>query len=123
RRTSEDVRQPHSLWLQTLAETGVLGILLLLVALVPIVIALRRAALRARRHPAARLFAVGAGGTLVLWLAQDSVDWLHLLPGLSAAALGFAAILLTDSLHPSPPSVGRRPRVRPVVFAVATLAT
>ena len=30
----------------------------------------------------------------IVWLAQTSVDWLHLIPGLTGAALGAAAVLL-----------------------------
>ena len=32
----------------------------------------------------------------LVWLAQTSVDWLHLIPGLTGIALGAAAILLRD---------------------------
>jgi tetratricopeptide (TPR) repeat protein len=36
----------------------------------------------------------GAVGTFAAWFAQDSVDWMHLLPGLTAIALAAAAVII-----------------------------
>ena len=94
RRTSEDVRQPHSLELQTLGELGIVGGLLLAAFLVAIALGFARRAREASSDPRARGLAVAAGGTLVVWLVHTSVDWLHLIPGLTGIALCSAAVLV-----------------------------
>lgn len=101
RKTSEYVKQPHSLELQVLSELGIVGAIPLLVLMV----ALGWAILAGLRPPTLEHTAAGLGGAAVLlvWLVQTSVDWLHLLPGVTAVAL--AAVILTAP-HP-----GRRLRV------------
>jgi hypothetical protein len=94
RRTNEDVRQAHSIELQTLGDTGLIGALLLGTFFVVVFLGAFRWAAVTRRHPAELGVAVAAIGTLLVWLAQTSVDWLHLIPGLTGIALGAAAILL-----------------------------
>jgi Tfp pilus assembly protein PilF len=94
RSTTEDIEQPHSLELQALSELGVVGALLLAGFIAGVawgVVRMRRAA---RRSPLTRSLMVGAVGVLVAWLVQTSVDWMHLLPGLTAIALIGAAVLL-----------------------------
>lgn len=109
RRTEEDVRQPHSLALQQLAELGVLGgtaALALLVAAAWLVLeAARRAAREAGESSAG--VAVAASGVLIAWTTHTSVDWLHLLPGLTGAAL-CAAACLSRSRDPRSPADRRR---------------
>ena len=99
RKTTENVRQPHSLELQTLAETGLVGFAALAVALGAILLALWRR-LREASDPLASGVAVAAGGTLAAWLTQTSVDWLHLIPGLTGIALCCAAVALAPSMAP-----------------------
>lgn len=99
RRTDEDVRQAHSIELQTLGDTGLIGAVLLGSFLVAVFVGAVRRAGVARRDPFEIGVVVAALGTFVVWLAQTSVDWLHLIPGLTGVALGAAAILL------------RRPRI------------
>jgi tetratricopeptide (TPR) repeat protein len=94
RRTSENIRQPHSLELQTLGELGFVGGLLLAAFLVAIALGFARRAREASSDPRARGLAVAAGGTLVVWLVHTSVDWLHLIPGLTGIALCSAAVLV-----------------------------
>jgi UDP-GlcNAc:undecaprenyl-phosphate GlcNAc-1-phosphate transferase len=94
RRTGEDIRQPHSLELQTLAELGLVGVLALGLFLTLVLMGLGRRAAHARRDPASLGLALAAGGVFVTWLVHTSVDWLHLLPGLTAIALAAAAILV-----------------------------
>ena len=94
RRTSENIRQPHSLELQTLGELGIVGGLLLAAFLVAIALGFARRAREAASDPRARGLAVAAGGTLVVWLVHTSVDWLHLIPGLTGIALCSAAVLV-----------------------------
>src|SRR5205085_1385889 len=40
------------------------------------------------------------GGAFVAWLVHTSVDWLHLLPGVTAVALCGAAMLLAPWMRP-----------------------
>jgi hypothetical protein len=94
RQTDEDVRQAHSIELQTLGEAGLVGALLFGSFFVAVAIgAWRRAAAARSRGPEIGV-TVAALGMLAVWLAQTSVDWLHLIPGLTGVALGAAAVLL-----------------------------
>jgi len=94
RRTSEDIRQPHSLEMQTLAELGLLGMLFLLLFVGAVTAGLWRQSRRAVEVPARRTVAVAAGGAFVAWLAHTSVDWLHNIPGVTGVALCAAAALV-----------------------------
>lgn len=103
RRTSEDVRQAHSIELQTLGETGIVGALALGFFLVAVFVGIWRRARAARSRGSETGLTVAATGMFIVWLAQTSVDWLHLIPGLTGIALGGAAILL---MRPGPSGVG-----------------
>jgi hypothetical protein len=82
------VRNAHSLYLETLAETGPVGLALLLAALChPLV-----AAVRARR----RALASAAFGAYVAFLVHAGVDWDWQMPALTLAALFCAAALLVS---------------------------
>jgi hypothetical protein len=94
RRTREDVRQAHSIELQTLGETGLVGALLLGSFIVAVFLGILRRARAAAENEGETLLGVAATGVFVVWLAQTSVDWLHLIPGITGIALGAAAILL-----------------------------
>jgi O-antigen ligase len=95
RRTGEDVRQAHSIELQALGETGLVGALLLGAFIVAVLLGAWRRAAAARASGAELGFGVAATGVFMVWLAQTSVDWLHLIPGVTGVALGAAAILLS----------------------------
>ena len=95
RRTSEDIRQPHSLEMQTLAELGLVGTAFLLVFVGAVVAGLWRQSRRALELPERRMVAVAAGGAFVAWLAHTSVDWLHNIPGVTGIALCAAAALVS----------------------------
>lgn len=101
RTTTEDIRQPHSLELQALSETGLVGAGLLLALLVGTALGARRAARAAREDDLARATTVAALGGLTAWLAHTSVDWMHLLPGVAAVALLLAAVLLRPRDEPT----------------------
>jgi O-antigen ligase len=103
RRTEEDVRQAHSIELQTLGDTGLVGALALGSFLVAVFVGLWRRATAARRHGSETGLTVAAAGIFVVWLAQTSVDWLHLIPGVTGIALGAGAVLL---LRPGPAAPG-----------------
>ena len=94
RRTTEDIRQAHSIELQTLGELGIVGGALLAVFLVAIAVGFGRRAREAKNDLRARGLAVAAGGTFAVWLVHTSVDWLHLIPGLTGIALCSAAVLV-----------------------------
>ena len=94
RQTSEDIRQPHSLPLQTLAELGVLGLLALLAFVVPVFVGLGRRWLSVRRGRASPALIVAATGVFLTWFVHALVDWVHLIPGLTIVALCAAAVLV-----------------------------
>ncbi|MDQ3648289.1 MAG: O-antigen ligase family protein [Actinomycetota bacterium] len=94
RRIAEDIRQPHSLPLQTLAELGVVGAIGLLVFLGAVLAGFVRRARAARGSRDELALAVAGGGMFTLWLVHTSVDWLHLIPGVTGFALCGAAVLL-----------------------------
>jgi hypothetical protein len=74
-----DVRDAHSLYVETLSELGLVGLVVLLAALaVPLV-----AAIRARRSR----FAAPACGAYVAWLAASGLDWHWEMVGLTATSL------------------------------------
>ena len=79
RPNSGEVRDAHSLYLETLAELGVVGLALLIVALlVPAI-----AGVRARMTP----IVPAALGANVAWLAHAGIDWDWELLGVTLAAL------------------------------------
>ena len=100
RRTTEDIRQPHSIELQALSELGIVGGALLAVFLAALAIGAWRMRPAAAASPAARTLMVGAVGVLSAWLVHTSVDWIHLMPGVTGIALVMAAILLRHGRGP-----------------------
>ncbi len=113
RATTEDIQQPHSLELQTLAELGLVGALLC----AAFVAGAGWGAARMRRDAASsaltRALLVAGLGAFLAWLAQTSVDWMHLLPGLTAIALVALAVLVRARPHAhasAPPGRARGPR-------------
>jgi tetratricopeptide (TPR) repeat protein len=105
RRVAESTQNAHSLYLETLAELGLIGALLLAVFIGAIV----TAGVRARRMPVAlsRSHATTAiaGGTV--WLVHAGIDWDWQMPALSGLGLLLLAMLLPAG------SVRRRPQANP----------
>jgi hypothetical protein len=93
RPTGFDARDAHSLYLETLAELGPLGLALLLIALGAPLVALGRAR-RSRVGPAA------AGG-YVAYLAHAALDWDWELPAVTLAGLACGAALLVAARRPA----------------------
>jgi UDP-GlcNAc:undecaprenyl-phosphate GlcNAc-1-phosphate transferase len=129
RATTEDVRQPHSVELQALSELGLVGALLLLAFVIALGAGAYHLARAGRDSSAARFLAVSAGGAVVAWLVHTSVDWIHLLPGVTGAALAFAAVLLVRREPESAERAGlaaagrrRRPRIASAVVVAVALA-
>jgi UDP-GlcNAc:undecaprenyl-phosphate GlcNAc-1-phosphate transferase len=94
RRVAEDVRQPHSLEMQALAETGLVGAALLLALVGGLALGAWRASRVAARTAADHAVAIAGIGGVCAWLVHTSVDWMHLLPGVTAIALCLAATLV-----------------------------
>jgi UDP-GlcNAc:undecaprenyl-phosphate GlcNAc-1-phosphate transferase len=109
RATTEDIDQPHSIELQALSELGLVGALLLAV----FIAGFAWGAIRMRRDAASsslsRALLVAGLGAFVAWLVQTSVDWMQLLPGLTAIALAGLAVLVHPRRRTHRPagSVGR----------------
>jgi len=91
-------RDAHTLYLETLAELGVVGLALLLSALLPPLFALRRG-----RDP---LRATAAAG-YVAYLIHAGVDWDWELPAVTIAGLLCGAALLVDGRRDAPEISGR----------------
>ncbi len=108
RATTEDIQQPHSVELQSLAELGLPGLLLLVCFLLGAALGASKMARQARHSALARALMVGALGVLVAWLAQTSVDWMHLLPGLTAIAIAGVAVLVSPRLSAGSKEEGPR---------------
>jgi O-Antigen ligase len=86
RPTTLQVRDAHNVYLETLAELGPLGLLLVLaVVLVPLA-----AAVRARAHP----LVPPAAGAFVAWAVHAGVDWDWELAAVTSAALLCGCALL-----------------------------
>jgi hypothetical protein len=113
RNVTLEVRDAHSLYLETLAEVGVVGLALLLtVLLIPVY-----AAIRARRHP----FVPAALGAYVAYLAHAGLDWDWELPAVTLIALFIGAGILIDARDRKDAPRGLSPKLRLAALA-ATLS-
>ena len=117
RATRENIQQPHSMPMQLLAELGLVGGVLLLIFVGAVLTGFARRARRARTDPREIGLTVAAGGVFITWLAHTSVDWLHLIPGITGFAL-FAAAALLGGWTPEP---RRGQSVRRRLVSVAAL--
>jgi hypothetical protein len=117
-KSSESPLYPHSVELRTLAQTGLVGALLLGTALVAALVAAGRA-MRRRAGWGAAAAASGVGA-FVYWLVHGSVDWLWEFPALGGAA--FALIGIAAGLaprRPEAPASYRRPLAAAPAMVVA----
>ena len=94
RETNFNARDAHSLYIETLAELGPVGLAALLVGLIAPLLA----AVRVRREPLAPLLL----SAYVAFLVHAGVDWDFELPGVSLAGLfsGVALIVLSRGVRP-----------------------
>jgi hypothetical protein len=116
RATSEYVEQPHSLELQVLGETGLVGGLALLAFVIGVYLgAFRRRALGGH-NSVGRGMMVAALGGVTAWLVQTSGDWMSLMPGMTGMALCGAAVLTASEGGP----VASR-RLSPALAAVGVV--
>lgn len=128
RATTEDIDQPHSIELQALSELGLVGALLLAV----LIAGVAWGAVRMRREAASsslsKALLVASVGAFVAWLVQTSVDWMQLLPGLTAIALAGLAVLVRPRRHVPRPAGGvgrieeRRSRIARPAMALGASA-
>jgi hypothetical protein len=91
RRVDEEVRNAHSLELETLSDLGLVGGLLLAGFLAT----LGAAALRSRRHPGAltRGQTAAVAGACAVWVAHSAVDWDWQMPAYTGLVVLVAAAL------------------------------
>jgi O-Antigen ligase len=107
------VRDAHSLYLETLAELGPLGLLFLLgVVVTPFV-----AAVRARAHP----LVPAAAGAFATWAIHTGIDWDWELPAVTSAALlcGIACVIAARRKSEGARDLSRRTRAIALVATVA----
>jgi O-antigen ligase len=103
RRNDLPVRDAHSLYLETLAELGPLGLALLLCVLaVPLA-----AVGAARRNP----LAAGALGAYVAFLVHAGIDWDWEMPAVTLAALACGIALLLAARGTGERQLGTAPRI------------
>lgn len=108
------VLDAHSLYLETLAELGPVGLTLLLCAL-----AIPLAAVRsARGHP----LAAATAGAYVAFLAHAAIDWDWEMTSVTLAAFGCGVALLLAARGADAPPLARRARVPAVAVAVLLAA-
>jgi hypothetical protein len=111
RQSSETPARAHSLELDVLSETGLVGFALLAGALALLLASLAR---RARSDPVA----LGAAGALVSWLGHASVDWTWTFPAVGLPLLAFVGI---GAARAGAPPLSRRSSL-PLAAAAAALA-
>lgn len=100
RRIEDRVRDAHSLELETLAELGLIGALLLGGVLGGVALGARRAQ---AGDPA---LAAGPAAALTVWAVHSALDWDWELPALTLLAITLASVLLAHG-PARPPSAGR----------------
>jgi O-Antigen ligase len=100
RESADAVRDAHSLYMQTLGELGIVGLLLLAAFLLTVLVGGALALFRAEADRRSLLAAALAGG--VAFCVSAAVDWTWQMPVIPVALLMLAAVLLT------PPGSGRQ---------------
>jgi hypothetical protein len=114
RPTALDFRDAHSLYLETLAELGPVGIALLAAA----VAAILAGAIRAREDP----LAAGAFGAVVAYFVHAGVDWDWEMPAVTTAALLCGAALVVMARRERAASMGWQSRVGGLAVVLALAA-
>ena len=113
----EDVRQPHSIELQAISDLGAPGGVLLLLFVAGMgwgIVRIRRVAVPGTAPGG---LAVAAVGVTMAWLVHTSVDWQHLIPGVTAIALLMLGVLVRHRGDIEP--AVSRVEIRPVRIALA----
>ena len=94
REVREKVRDAHSVYLETLGELGLPGVLLLLAFVGSVLYAAVRARVRGGSLPGAQ--AAAAGAAFVVWAVHAGVDWDWQMPALTGVALLLAGALFPE---------------------------
>ena len=113
RPVANDARNAHSLYLETLAELGPVGLALLLIALAVPFVALRRL----ERDP---LGAIGFAAYLV-WLVHAAIDWDWQIPAVTLVALGCGCATIVRA-SANDQQLGRRVVLVPALAVVLSIA-
>jgi O-antigen ligase len=92
-----DVLNAHSLYLEVLGETGIVGLLLLVLALLTAI----AGALARVRGPDRALWAAMAAA-MVGWAIEAGLDWTWQMPAASAWFFAFAGAALAGAIQPEP---------------------
>ena len=116
---TEPARNGHSLFLQTLAETGLVGLVLLAGFLLVLLATGTKRALRASSRSATRATYAAATASLLAFCAAAGYDWVWLLPAVAIVPLLLGAAIL-GSDRPAPVRQSRRAHA--VVAAAAMCA-
>ena len=112
------VQDAHSLYLETLGELGVIGLVLLAL---PFVAAAALVALRfGILLQAERMAVAGAGAAVFAYVVACAVDWMWELPAVSIVAFAALAVVVFAADDPVPRHAApQAPRPRRVVAAIA----
>ncbi|MGI8505493.1 MAG: O-antigen ligase family protein [Solirubrobacteraceae bacterium] len=120
RRDTLTVQQPHSVPLQFLTETGVVGAILGLGAFA-LLTAGGLGAVRQRPSGRARLLAAALLAGSVMYAVHALYDWDWDIPGVTLPALLFLGVLGGSARHEQPPTAVRRSGWRAAGLAAAAL--
>ena len=116
------IRNAHSLYFETFAETGIIGLALLGGLLLWFVgVAIWRAF---SEPPGLRLWLAGASASLAVFLFSAAVEWVWQLAAIAATVLILGAVIVAGRDEPvvhSPEPTSRVP-VRPLVVVLALVA-
>jgi tetratricopeptide (TPR) repeat protein len=119
RKAPEEPTYPHSIEIEILSQTGIVGAALFVAALIAAAIAYVRK--RRELDGLGRLVAAGAMTGFVYWLLHASVDWFWELPVLGSAAFMFLGLAIATSGRAEVPGE-RDTRAAPWAHALGLIA-